>query len=334
METLDWVEQNLEPRQCNSEEFIYNDMESQSGLCLPIIYQPFDMAKRMHWTDRGALFDFLCSTEARGKTMLDFGPGDGWPSLIVAPFVGEIVGVEGSERRCRTCRENAARLGIENTRFEYVEVGSPLPFEDSTFDAAAAASSIEQTPDPQAALKEIHRVLKPGGRLRISYEDLARYRGGREAEFDIEGLGGGQSAVIIYDRRIDDEYARMYNLILSVPREEALTLFSAGAGSLSFSSITVTQLEKAKPFVLEARVCRLTHPSGETLARWLEELGFSRVLPTHSGIRFAGRLFDNLPGERHPQDLNSLDGLLRPLVGIVVEMAAPLSLNPMITAVK
>jgi hypothetical protein len=121
---------------------------------------------------------------------------------------------------------------------------------------------------------------------------------------------------------------------MSLPREEVLTLFSASGGSLSFSSITVSQLEKAEPYVVEARVCRLTHPSGETLARWLKELGFSRVLPTHSGIRFAGRLFDNMPRERHPEDLSSLDDLLRPLVGIVVDMVAPLAHNPMITAVK
>jgi hypothetical protein len=78
----------------------------------------------------------------------------------------------------------------------------------------------------------------------------------------------------------------------------------------------------------------LSHPSGKTLVRWLEEIGFSRVLPTHSGIRFAGRLFDTIPGGDHPRDLGGLDKLLRPLINVVVDMAAPVASNPMMTAVK
>lgn len=334
MQILDWIKRVLKPRPCNSEEFMYNDMESQSGGCLPIIYQPFDAANRMHWTDRGALFDFLWATRGWGKRILDFGPGDGWPSLIIAPFVGEVVGVEGSRRRYEVCRQNGERLGIRNASFEYTEVGGPLPFEANTFDGAVAASSIEQTPDPRAALGEIHRVLKPGGRVRISYEDLDRYRNGREQEVDIESVDDERTRLTLYDRHIADEYAVMYGFVLSMPLEKALAMFSATGGSLAFDSITVSRLEEARPFIVEARACRLTHPSGATLARWLEELGFTPVLPTHSGIRFAGRLFDDLSEKVRPDDLASLDDLLKPTVGVVVDMAAPVTSNPMITAVK
>jgi SAM-dependent methyltransferase len=334
MEILKWIEEVLEPRSCNSEEFVYDEMESQSGRCLPIIYQPFDIGRRMHWTDRGALFDFLCATDGRGKKILDFGPGDGWPSLIISPFVGEVVGVEGSRRRLEVCRENADRLGIKNAGFEYVEVGNPLPFDDNTFDGAVAASSIEQTPDPQAAIREIHRVLKPGGRLRISYEDLDRYRDGREFEADVEALGEDRTSVLIYDRHIDEEYAVMYSIVLAVPHEEALAMLSVASGSLSANPITISQLERMRPLILDKKVCRLAHPSGETFARWLEDLGFSEVRGTHSGIKFAGRLFDSLPEDMRPAGLGELDTLLRPLICAVVDMAAPLCLNPMITAVK
>jgi SAM-dependent methyltransferase len=288
----------------------------------------------MHWTDRGALFDFLSATDAWGKKLLDFGPGDGWPSLIAAPFVAEVVGVEGSRRRYEVCRRNAGRLGIGNAHFEYVEVGSPLPFDDDVFDAVVAASSIEQTPNPRATLREIHRVLKPGGRVRIFYEDLVRYGDGREYEVEIERIDDERTRLMLYDRHIDEEYAMMYGLVLAAPLEEALSVLSVTSGSLSFDAVTVADLEKVKPFVADARVCRLTHPSGETLVGWLKDLGFSQALGTHSGIRFAGRLFDSLPEQIRPRDLAGLDDLLRPVVGTVVDMAAPLCLNPMITAVK
>ena len=39
--------------------------------------------------------------------------------------------------------------------------------EEKSFDGIMASSSIEQTPNPKATLKELFRVLKPGGRLRI-----------------------------------------------------------------------------------------------------------------------------------------------------------------------
>jgi len=71
-------------------------MESQSGYSLPIIYKPFDGTEKSHWVDRGHLYDFLYSTKGMGKKLLDFGPGDGWPSLIIAPFAQEIVGLDSS----------------------------------------------------------------------------------------------------------------------------------------------------------------------------------------------------------------------------------------------
>ncbi len=90
---VEWIERRLQPESCNSEEFFYDEMESQSGYCLPVIHQEFDITKRSHWADRGALFDFLISTGGDGKRLLDFGPGDGWPSLIVAPFAREAAAI-------------------------------------------------------------------------------------------------------------------------------------------------------------------------------------------------------------------------------------------------
>lgn len=92
MEIFEWIEQELNPESCDSAEFIYDDMDSQSGRCLPIIYEPFDGSRKSHWCGQGALFDFYYSTG--GKRLLDFGPGDGWPSLIVAPYVEKVVGVD------------------------------------------------------------------------------------------------------------------------------------------------------------------------------------------------------------------------------------------------
>jgi len=86
--------------------------------------------------------------------------------------------------------------------------------------------------------------------------------------------------------------------------------------------------------VTAARVCELRHPSGTTLAAWLAEAGFRRVMPTRCGIDIAGDLYEKLPEKDRPRDLAGLDRLLRPLVESAVETAAAHDENPPITAVK
>lgn len=327
-----WIERELRPQACTSDELVYEDMESQSLRSLPIIYQPFDVNNRLHWDDRGALFDYLLSTSS-GR-ILDFGPGDGWPSLIVAPFVQEVVGVDSSARRVQVCTENAKRLGIMNAGFIHVPPGEPLPFPDNSFDGVMAASSVEQTPDPKSALRGLFRILRPGGRLRIAYEALNQYRGGRERETWLLKISDHSCWLLLYDRHIEEEFVRWYGITFSMSDAELASLLSSEVDSIPFDRVTIAALGQARRSVTEARVCTLTHPSGATLVTWLKEMGFREVLPSHAGRGFASELFDRMTEEHRPETLESLDELLRPLVEVVIRMPAPVEMDPMMTAVK
>lgn len=333
MEIFQWIRLELQPRACNSVEILYDFMQSQSFECLPVIYQPFDGGKRGHWCDRGAILDFLLSTRGEGRRLLDFGPGDGWPSLIVAPYAARVVGVDGSLRRVEVCAGNARRLGIANTEFHYVEPGCPLPFGDESFDGIMAASSVEQAPDPRAVLREFYRVLRSGGRLRMAYEDLDRYRDSSRYDTWVWPLDGGVSRIILYDRHIEEEYAVMYGITFS-ERASALGLPLDDSGALPFDRLTVSLLAGLKALVTDALMCRLSHPSGRTFFSWLNEIGFSEVIPSHSGSSYAGEVFDCLGEDERPRDVYSVDTMLMPAVDVVVQMRAPLDSNPLITAVK
>jgi SAM-dependent methyltransferase len=334
-DVFSWIEENLRPERCDSTALLYDHMASQSHRSLPIIYQPFDAARSGHWRDRGAAFDYLSATQAEGRRVLDFGPGDGWPSLIVAPYVREVVGVDGSQRRVEVCCENAARLGLSNARFVRVPPGSPLPFDEGTFDAAMAASSVEQSPDPQATLRELYRVLRPGGRLRVSYEALNRYRGEEERGAWLMALDEGHCKLVLYDRDIDGERARQVAVTCALSAEAAYERLAPGVPELSFDVLDAAHLEAIRPAVVAAQVCTTLHPSGPTLARWLREAGFDEVRPTHSGASFAGALSGQLAGDpRRPADMAGGDALLRPAVEVVCRLPAPLEDDPMITAVK
>ena len=317
---------------------MYNDMASQSGCCLPIIYQPFDGSKKLHWKDRGSAFDFVFSTNGEGRRLLDFGPGDGWPSLIVAPLAEMVFGVDGSARRVQVCAENARRLGIANADFMYVEPGKPLPFKDGSFDGVMAASSVEQTPNPKATLQEFYRILRPGGRLRMGYENLSFYQSDREREAELSKIDDARCALTLYDRHIDTGRAVMYRIIFSLPYDKLKNFLSLSENVPIFDFITVQLLEKFKPVVSEARLCSLTHASGPIYIEWLKEAGFKEAMPTQGGDWFAGQVYDQYSEKDRPLDINAVDYILRPLIKIIVDMPAPFggpgAWDPMITAVK
>jgi ubiquinone/menaquinone biosynthesis C-methylase UbiE len=334
MDILEWIKEKLKPELCNSDKFIYDDMDSQSGRALPIIYKPFDPTKKSHWRDRGSMHDYLISTLGEGKLLMDFGPGDGWPSLIVAPYASRVIGVEGSIRRTKVCTENAVRLEISNAEYIHVPQGSPLPFEGNTFDGIMAASSVEQTQDPESTLKELFRVLKPAGRLRISYESLEVYRNGQERDVWLEPISDNKCRLIIFDRYIDKEFVVQYGLTFALSSQEISNSFLKDASRISYEDVTVPILGNMRSYITESRVCTTIHPSGKTLVLWLREIGFGDIIPSHSGSMIAGQLFESLPEVNRPGTLGEVDDYLKPILRVVVNMQAPIEMDPMITAIK
>lgn len=95
---------------------------------------------------------------------LDAGCGGGRGSVLMAECgASEVVGVDLSERNVETCRERTRRRGLEQCRFLQ---GSLLdvPFGDATFDVVWCNGVLHHTEDPDCALVELARVLRPGGR--------------------------------------------------------------------------------------------------------------------------------------------------------------------------
>jgi len=311
----------------NAAEAHYDRMASQSGYCLAVIYQPFDPHKRGHFMDRAQTYDF--ALHANGGRILDFGPGDGWPSLLMAPFVREVVGVDGSLRRVEVCRENAARLQVANASFVHVPPGQPLPFPEASFDAVAAASSIEQTPDPRATLAELLRVLKPGGRLRMHYESLGCYRG-QEQELSIGESGNvyasspitGEdcTAFYYYDRHLAEGYVDNFYWRVALPYVEVQQLFVQHGQPMTAAGLTPAIIDALRPALCDAWCWRTLHPSGTTWLDWLAAAGFREATATYDGGWFAHRLFDRLAPSRLPNTLEETDQLLHPLVDVVVTM--------------
>ncbi len=334
MDIFRWITETLTPEPRTTEALIYDHMASQSGRSLPIIYQPFNPEHAGHWRDRGAALDFALATEAEGGRVLDFGPGDGWPSLIIAPLVGEVVGLEGSQRRMEVCTANAARLGIANARFEFCKPGTPLPFPDASFDAVVAASSVEQSPDPRVTLAEFFRVLRPGGKARLHYEALGAYRGEQEREAWLWSVDEATCRLVLYDRDIEGEQAVQVVLSIAMSAAALLSALGVEGRGIHIADVTVPRLEALRHAIVDAGLCTTHHPSGATLLRWLREIGFSEARATHDGMEIAGSLYHELAAAQRPATLEAIDAYLRPIVAATVQLSAPTADDPMITATK
>ncbi|GIJ76179.1 Methyltransferase domain-containing protein [Micromonospora phaseoli] len=101
-----------------------------------------------------------------GERVLDVGCGLGWPGVRLAKTSGaELVGVSVSEQDVRLANERARAEAVsDRVGFERADMLA-LPFPDDSFDHAMAFESIVHVHDRVRALREIARVVRPGGRV-------------------------------------------------------------------------------------------------------------------------------------------------------------------------
>jgi ubiquinone/menaquinone biosynthesis C-methylase UbiE len=104
---------------------------------------------------------------AAGERVLEVGPGTGYYALPVASWLGpsgrlDVLDVQ-QEMVDHTLRRASAE-GIANIAGE-VGDAREMPYEDSSFDAAYLVTVLGEIPDQDAALRELRRVVKPGGRI-------------------------------------------------------------------------------------------------------------------------------------------------------------------------
>jgi arsenite methyltransferase len=102
--------------------------------------------------------------------VLDIGCGAGFDTLLAARQVGpqgRVIAVDMTEAMLEKAREGATTLGLDN-----VEVrrgfAEEIPAFDESIDVVISNGVINLCPDKMAAMREVCRVLKPGGRFQIA----------------------------------------------------------------------------------------------------------------------------------------------------------------------
>ena len=129
-------------------------------------------------TDLGAITEALeqrlildLMGDLAGRRVLDVGCGDGALAYAAALRGAEAVGVDPDSAMLAAARSRVAETGVGATFLE--GRAEHLPFPDASFDVVVAVTVLCFVSDAMAAMREMTRVLRPGGQLVIG--ELGRW---------------------------------------------------------------------------------------------------------------------------------------------------------------
>ena len=107
---------------------------------------------------------------AQGDTVIDLGSGAGNDCFVARHETGEsgkVIGIDFTEAMINKARINADKMGYNNVEFRFGDIDN-MPLADNMADVIVSNCVLNLVPDKEKVIKEIYRVLKPGGHFSIS----------------------------------------------------------------------------------------------------------------------------------------------------------------------
>jgi len=186
-----------------------------------------------------------------GERVLDVACGTGLVSIPAATRVGPggaVVGTDLSEGMIASARELAAARGLAHADFERMDA-EELDLPDASFDVAVCALGLMYVPDATASLREMRRVLKPGGR----------------------------AAALVWGERAKCGWAQIFPIVDARVKTEVCPLFfRLGAGDVlarafaaaGFDDVRVDRFEVPLTWATDAEACGAAFDGGPVALAW------------------------------------------------------------------
>jgi SAM-dependent methyltransferase len=111
--------------------------------------------------DVGARFGGALGEAARGR-LIDIACGPGVITAALAPNAASVLAFDATDEMLAKAKARCAKAGLSNVEFKSGDA-EHLPFADAQFDGAVTRAALHHFAEPQNALNEMFRVLRPGG---------------------------------------------------------------------------------------------------------------------------------------------------------------------------
>ena len=226
----------------------------------------FDAIERHRYTDYAPWMPRVMEFEKfRGARLLEVGCGMGTDLLQFARNGARCVGIDLTPRSVEITRH---RFNLYGAKGDFmISDGEHLPFRKESFDVVYSNGVLHHTPDTAGAIREVHRVLRPGGVAKVMlyhrnslnyWIEIVLRRGLLGAEFL-----RGRSAEEIMSRVIEHSDHGARPLVKVYSRREARELFS------QFQTVTIqveqlmrTELRFLSPLISDYMLNRLRKTIG------------------------------------------------------------------------
>jgi len=192
-----------------------------------------------------------CAALLPGERVLDVACGTGLVSFAAARAVGpmgSVVGVDISGQMVETAACRARDLAETNTRFARMDAES-LALPDAGFDVVLCALGLMYLPDPEQALREMRRVLRPGGRLVL-------------AVWGERGHCGWSAVFEIVDAEVSSDVCPLF---FRLGQPDALVRACADA---NFVAIDQHRLSTTLEYASGGEACRAAFVGGPVALAW------------------------------------------------------------------
>ena len=225
----------------------------------------------------GVGYPFAADVVRAGDTVLDIGSGSGTDAIIAARRVGpmgKVHALDLTEAMRAKLQRNAACAGVSNID---VIAGNAeqIPLPDQSVDAITSNGVFNLVPDKPRALREMLRVLKPGGRIQISDIALAKPitgRSKRDPKLWAECIVGAVEEQAYFDllREIGFkhvEHVASFDYFAHARHEDTRLIAGYfGAHSISFRARRPEVFETARAPADDAALVQLLRSAGSQIA--------------------------------------------------------------------